>query len=74
MHYHLFKTSPTRIRIVTESQERHLTFPNFNILVQQVVSVKGRYDFIVLSIGGNYSPIGSSQTVANNIFDIAVAA
>ena len=83
MRYHLFKTSPTRNLIITDSLGRNLTFPNFNILVlpsarvrdvRPFLPAKGRYDLIVLFIGGNDLPTDNTQTVARNISDLAVAA
>ena len=83
MRCHLFKTSSTRNLITTDSQGRNLTFPNFKILVlpgarvgdvRPFLPAKGRYDWIVLFIGGNYLPTGNTQTVARSISDLAVAA
>ena len=60
-----------------------MTFPNFNILllpgaqvgdVRPFLPVKGWYDLIVLFIGGKELPTGKSQTLANNISDLTVAA
>ena len=70
MRNHLFKTSPTRNLIITDSQGRNLTFPNFNILVlpgaqvgdvRRFLPAKGWYDLIVLFIGGNDLPTGSTH-------------
>ena len=83
MRYHLLKTSPTRNLIITDSQGRNLTFPNFNILVlpgarvgdvRTFLPAKGRFDLIVFFIGGNDLPTDNTQTVARNISDLAVAA
>ena len=83
MRYHLFKTSPTRNLIITDSQGRNLTFPNFNILVlpgarvgdvRPFLPAKGRFDLIVFFIGGNDLPTDNTRTVARNISDLAVAA
>ena len=83
MRYHRFKTSPTRNLIITDSQGRNLTFPNFNILVlpgarvgdaRPFLPAKGRFDLIVFFIGGNDLPTDNTRTVARNISDLAVAA
>ena len=83
MRFHLFKTSPTRNLTFTYSQGRNLTFHNFNIPVlpgAQVEDVrpflpaKGRYDLIVVFVGGNDLPTGNIRTLARNISDPAVAA
>ena len=83
MRYHLFKTSPSRNLIITESKGRNLTFPNLNILVLPGARVgdvrpflpgKGGFDLIVLFIGGNDLPTDNTRTVARNISDLAVAA
>ena len=84
MRYHLSKSSPTRNLIFTNSKGRNLTFPNINILVvlpgaqngdvRPFLPAKGRYDLIVLFIGGNDLPTDNAQTVARNISDLALAA
>ena len=82
MRYHLFKTSPTRNLIITDSQGRNLTFPNFNILVlpgarvgdvRPFLPAKGRFNLIVFFIGGNDLQTDNTRTVARNISDLAVA-
>ena len=74
---------PTRNLIITDSQGRNLTFPNFNILVlpgarvgdvRPFLPAKGRFDLIVFFIGGNDLPTDNTRTVARNISDLAVAA
>ena len=83
MRYHFFKTSPTRNLIITDSQGRNLTFPNFNILVlpgarvgelRPFLPAKRRFDLIVLFIGGNDLPTDNTRSVAKKISDLAVAA
>ena len=83
MPYHLFKTSPTRNLIITDSQGKNLTFPNFNILVltgarvgdvRPFLPAKGRFDLIVFFNGGNDLPTDNTRTVARNISDLDVAA
>ena len=82
MRCHLFKTSFTR-NLITESQGRNLTFSNFNILVlpgarigdvRPFLPAKGRYDMIVLFVGGNDLPTDNTHDIAWNISDLAVAA
>ena len=83
MRYLLFKTSPTRNLIITDSQGRNLAFPNFNILflpsarvgdVRPFLPANGQFDLIVLFIGGNDLPTDNTRTVARYISDLAVAA
>ena len=84
--YHQFRTSSSRNLLIADSQVRNLTFPNFNILslpgarigsVIDFLPEKGKYDLIVLFIGGNDAyernvPSSvSEQDIANEISKLA---
>ena len=84
--YHQFRTSSSRNLLIADSQVRNLIFPNFNILslpgarigsVIDFLPEKGKYDLIVLFIGGNDAyernvPSSvSEQDIANEISKLA---
>ena len=86
MRYHIFKESVRRNLLFADSQAKYLDFANFNILsligakandVYNFIPRVGRFDIIVLFVGGNdlfqgKSPFKvSSQEVADKISDLA---
>ena len=79
MRYRILKTSSTKNLPITDSQARHLDFPDFNIFsslkakvqrVERFILPVGTYELIPLFIGGynfhggSLPPDISSQTVA----------
>ena len=86
MRYHIYKSSPKKALLIADSQARHLTFGNINILslpgaltkdVSPFIPPPGKFDLIVLLIGGNdlyngYHPSETSpNVVALRIADLA---
>ena len=86
MRYHIFKDSVQRNLLIADSQAKYLDFANFNILslpgakvhdVYNFIPRVGRFDIIVLFVGGNdlfqgKSPSKvSSEEVADKISDLA---
>ena len=86
MRYHIFKESVQRNLLIADSQAKYLDFANFNILslpgakvhdVYNFIPRVGRFDIIVLFVGGNdlfhsKSPSKvSSEEIADNISDLA---
>ena len=80
MRYHLFKTSPKKALQIADSQARYLTFGNINILllpgatvnnVYQFVPPQGKYEIIVLFVGGNdlYSGYLPSVATPQEVFE-----
>ena len=80
MRYHLFKTSPKKALLIADSQARYLTFGNINILslpgatvnnVYQFVPPQGKYEIIVLFVGGNvlYSGYHPSVATPQEVFE-----
>ena len=84
--YRQFRTSSSRNLLIGDSHVRNLIFPNFNILslpgarigsVIDFLPEKGKYDLIVLFIGGNdlyernVPSSVSEQDIANEISKLA---
>ena len=87
MRYHLFKSSSTNYLIIADSQVRHLSAGNFNILCVPGALIHNFYDFlpppekydiIVLFVGGNncYEPKKESAIpavkIANDLSELAI--
>ena len=84
--YHIFKTSSPKNLLIADSQARHLEFPNTNILslpgariaaVRGFLPPKGKYNTIVLLIGGNDAFDGREpstvpeEDIANELAELA---